>query len=133
MAEIALILTAAWYVLEVVGNWLLFSKAGKSGWHSLIPILNVYDEFDICWKGSKGIFCLLIGGVFSAASGGEDIMFTVIAAVAGIWFLSLEFRESMRLARAFGKGTGYGLFLFIFDRLGRVVLGLSSAQYVGKP
>ncbi len=36
----------------------------------------------------------------------------------------------MKLARAFGKGWGYGLFLFFFDKLGRIVLGLSDARYV---
>ena len=44
----------------------------------------------------------------------------------------LHWIESQKLARSFGKGFLYGLFLFFFDRFARVILGLSSARYVGK-
>ncbi len=133
MGEYSIIIATTWTVLEIIGNWLLFRKAGKKGWHSIIPILNLYDEYDICWKGYKGIVCLIMVYLLSAFAGADDVVLVVIAAVAGIWYLSLTFRQSIKLARAFGKGTGYGIFLFIFDRLGRIVLGLGRAEYVGKP
>ena len=44
-----------WYVLLVIGYWKLFEKAGKPGWHSIIPILNTYDQYDMCWSGIFGI------------------------------------------------------------------------------
>ena len=52
---ISAIFGLAWYVLQVIGDWKLFKKAGKKGWHSIMPILNIYDEYELCWKGSKGI------------------------------------------------------------------------------
>ena len=54
------------------------------------------------------------------------------AGVAGLVVLLLHWIESQKLARSFGKGFGSGLLLFFFGRLARVVLGLSSAEYVGK-
>ena len=60
---IGAIASLVYYVLQVIGDWMLFKKAGKKGWHSVIPILNVYDEYDICWKGSRGILFLILTGI----------------------------------------------------------------------
>ena len=54
------------------------------------------------------------------------------AGIAGIVTVILHWIESQKLARSFGKGFLYGLFLFFFDRFARVILGLSGARYVGK-
>ena len=43
----------------VIGRWGLFRKAGKKGWHSLIPLLNAYDEYSMVWKGWIGILATL--------------------------------------------------------------------------
>ena len=130
----SLIITTAWAVLTIIGRLLLLRKAGKPGWHSIIPILNVYDEFSICWNGGK-IFLLAllfaaVGG-FSVAAQNEPLFF-IGTVVAGLWIVIIHWKQSMKLARSFGKGGMYGLFLFLFDKFGRVVLGLSAAEYVGK-
>ena len=33
-----------------------------------------------------------------------------------------------KLAGSFGHGFGYGLFLLVFDRLGRIILGLGKER-----
>ena len=132
--ELQLMVGTAWLVLSVVGRWLLFRKAGKPGWHSLIPIVNMFDEYDICWHGGN-IFVVALLAAFATGcglAGQEDPVLLSFSAVAVLWLLGMHWRESMKLAAAFGKGRLYGLFLFLFDRFGRVVLGLSSAEYVGK-
>ncbi|MBQ9611826.1 MAG: hypothetical protein IJV14_04475 [Lachnospiraceae bacterium] len=123
-----------WSVLAIVGRWLLFRKAGKPGWHSIIPILNVYDEFDICWKGSKAFLAALLAAVATgcAAAGQDSPELMGIAAVALLWMIIIHWKQSMKLARAFGKGTLTGFLLVLSDRLGRIILGLGSAEYVGK-
>ena len=30
-------------ILQLIGTWKMYKKAGIPGWHSIIPILNVYD------------------------------------------------------------------------------------------
>ena len=124
-----------WAILLILARWLLFRKAGKPAWHSLIPILNLYDEFDICWKGGKIFLLALLSAIAGICySGMEDNpVFMTAAAVAVLWILIIHWRQSMKLAKAFGKGTLYGIFLFITDKLGRLILGLGGAEYVGKP
>lgn len=122
-------------VLAVVGRWLLFRKAGKPGWHSIIPILNAYDEYDVCWKGGKVFLAALLVGVAAGCvtAGQDNPVLMGVAAVAVIWVITIHWKQSMKLAASFGKGGGTGFLLFLFDKLGRVILGLSGAEYVGKP
>ena len=37
------------YVLLVIADWKIFSKAGEEGWKSLIPIYNMYILFKIIY------------------------------------------------------------------------------------
>ena len=126
---IIFIVPALWLLLGIIGSWLLFRKAGRPGILSLIPGVNLIVEYSICWSWIFGlIFFLLIGGA-NYFTGAEQ---TMPAGIAGIVTVILHWIESQKLARSFGKGFLYGLFLFFFDRFARVILGLSSARYVGK-
>ena len=126
---IIVIAPAVWLLLGIIGSWLLFRKAGRPGILSLIPGVNLIVEFSICWSWLVGlIFFLLIGGA-NYCVGAEQ---TTPAGAVGLLALILHWVESQKLARSFGKGFLYGLFLFFFDRFARVILGLSSARYVGK-
>lgn len=121
-------------LLSVIGKWLILKKAGKPGWHAMIPILNVYDEYSICWKGwnifPAGIL-FVIGVASSPDVVGDNIVFAMVSAVALLGYLAIRFIENMKLAKAFGKGPWVGVLLFLFDRLGSIFLGLSNAEYVG--
>ena len=126
---IIFIVPALWLLLGIIGSWLLFRKAGRPGILSLIPGVNLIVEYSICWSWIFGlIFFLLIGGA-NYFAGAEP---TMPAGIAGIVTVILHWIESQKLARSFGKGFLYGLFLFFFDRFARVILGLSGARYVGK-
>ena len=126
---IIFIVPALWLLLGIIGSWLLFRKAGRPGILSLIPGVNLIVEYSICWSWIFGlIFFLLIGGA-NYFTGAEQ---TMPAGIAGIVTVILHWIESQKLARSFGKGFLYGLFLFFFDRFARVILGRSSARYVGK-
>ncbi|MCR5577429.1 MAG: DUF5684 domain-containing protein [Oscillospiraceae bacterium] len=129
-----MIISTAWAVLAVVGRWLLFRKAGKPGWHSIIPILNAYDEYDICWKGRKIFLVVLLAAIAGgcASQAQENPFLAAVGAMAALWVLIIHWRQSMKLARSFGKGGLTGFFLFLFNNIGRVILGLSAAEYVGK-
>ncbi len=120
---------AVWIILGIVGDWMLFRKAGRPGILSLIPGVNLVVEYSICWSGLFGlIYFFLIGGI-NYFYGADQ---TAPAGVAGLILVILHWIESQKLARCFGKSFGSGLLLFIFGKLARVILGLSSAEYVGK-
>ena len=123
-------------VLTVAGNWLLFRKAGKPGWHSLIPILNEFDVYRICWKGRmfflNAILIMVAAACAPSKTGIDSTALTIVSLAALLGIFIIRWNLSMKLARSFGKGFFFGLFLFLFSKFGRVILGLSSAQYVGK-
>ena len=119
----AVVLTAG-----IIGDWLLFRKAGRAGILSLIPVVNVMVEYSICWSGLIGLLYFIR---ISASSYFVSSDSASLAGIVGLLAAILHWIESQKLARSFGKGFLYGLFLF-FDRFARVILGLSSARYVGK-
>ncbi len=96
-------------VLSVIAMWVLFKKAGKSGWRSLVPILNLYTLVDIA--DGFGIKFLLLP----------------IPVVGVVYHVLLN----LRLARAFGKGLLYGVCLIFFTPLFTLFLGLGNARYRG--
>lgn len=98
-------------ILFVIGMWKMFSKAGELGWASIIPIYNLYVLFKITWgKGAK--FLLLLIPIYNI-----------------VVFIKTE----LKLARAFGKGTGFAVGLIFFSPIFYAILGFSDAQYLGVP
>ena len=56
------------------------------------------------------------------------IVFLVLCVVG----LIIHIKQSLKLARSFGKGTGFGICLILFGPIARLVLGFGSARYIGK-
>lgn len=117
-------------VLTVAGNWLLFRKAGKPGWHSLIPILNEFDVYRICWKGRmfllNAILIMVAAACAPSKTGIDSTALTIVSLAALLGIFIIRWNLSMKLARSFGKGFFFGLFLFLFSKFGRA----SSASAV---
>ena len=131
----AAVILIIWWLLQIVGNWKIFEKAGKPGWHSIVPFLNTYDEYDLCWNGGFGLLYLLalvVANSVSAEAVQESGMLAAVVGVSSVVALILQIIESNKLAKSFGKGLGYTIFLIFFDRIARIILGFSDAKYVGK-
>ena len=102
------IIVLAVYLIVAIGMWKLFTKAGIPGWHSLIPILNIYDICKIALRDSV-------------------VLFTILSIILPIVFIY----PCIKLAKAFGKGTGFGICLFIFSFIAFPILGFGDAEYIG--
>ena len=115
----------------IIGRWCLLRKAGKPGWHSLIPFLSTYKEYSISWNGWLGLLAELCTLAFFA-SGALGLEGVVRYALPLVGFL-ISIPESLKLTRAFGKGTFVGVLLCIpgLRGLGRFILGVSKAKYQG--
>ena len=116
-------------LLLVVGRWGIFRKAGKKGWHSLIPLLNIYEEYSTVWNGWLGVLVGLsfpVGVICNIAKLPAAIYYILLAA----GFL-ISIPESFKLAKAFGKGKVVGLLLTIpmIREVGRLILGVGKARY----
>lgn len=99
-------------VVVCVARWKVFKKANVDGWESLIP-------------GHCDVVELQLGGMKTAW------WFLNLVAICGIGPIVFTFMKSIALAKAFGKGTGFGIILALFPFVGYPILAWGSAQYVG--
>lgn len=94
-------------VLAIVGMWKLFTKAGKPGWASLIPIYNTCVLIDIAGKPMWWILLMLI---------------PVVNIVIGILVM-------IGLAQNFGRGAGTAIGLIFLPNIFMLILAFGSAEY----
>ncbi len=106
---VCMIISLIFLVLTVIARWKIYTKAGKPGWASLIPFYTDYCMFDIAW-GSGWLFLLMF-----------------VPCVNFVVSIMLCFK----LAKAFGKGTGFGFGLLFLNTIFVLILGFGSDQYIG--
>lgn len=97
------------YIIMVVANWKIFTKAGKPGWASIIPFYNYYVLFEIA--GMNGWMFLLL-------------LIPIVNIVMAIMLY-------LNLAKAFGQSTGFAVGLILLNPIFMLILGFGSAKYVG--
>ena len=125
-----------YFILRVIADWKIFTKAGVAGWKSLIPFLSDYEEYKLCWKGSLGLVaavCLAFINYVTTRVKSPNNGMVILMGVLAILGLVLSFIQSQRLSKAFGKGAGFGVGLFLLGPIFRLILGFGSARYVGHP
>jgi hypothetical protein len=124
-----------WHILQAVADWKIFSKAGRPGILAFIPIVNIYVEYGICWSNFMGLIYLVCIGITSYVSGVQEpsSTLTTVSGVASVAALVLHIVQSIKLAKSFGKGVGYGILLILFGPLARLFLGLGDSRYIGRP
>lgn len=96
-------------VLCIVAMWKVFSKAGKPGWASIIPIYNIIVLFQIAGMNPLMILLELIP-------------------VANVIVLIMLY---INLAKRFGKGGGFAAGLIFLNPIFMLILGFGSAEYQG--
>lgn len=101
------ILYLAIVILVLVGLWKIFTKAGKPGWATLIPIYNLYVLLQIV---NKPWWWLIL----------------YIVPVVNFVFLIWTFN---RLSKSFGQGVGYTIGLLLLSFIFIPLLGLGSYKY----
>lgn len=109
-AFILLVSLVVW-IVEVVSTWRLFAKAGQPGWASLVPIYNTYVLFQITW-GQGARFLLLFIPIYN---------------------IILAIQTNIKLAKAFGKSTGFGIGLIFLRIIMLPMLAFGNSTYLGVP
>lgn len=121
------------YVLLIIAEWKIFTKAGEAGWKSLIPIYNVYILYKISGLSFLKWFVLpvicgsFICGFIAALTDVQEI--STIG--SGLINLVILIKFNWALGDAFGKGTGFKLGLLFLPNIFTLILGFGSAEYVG--
>lgn len=96
-------------VILIIAMWKIFTKAGKPGWASIVPIYSAIVFLEIIGKPIWWIFLLLIPFV--------NIIFAIIAI--------------NNLSKSFGKDTVMTLLLIFLPFIGLPMLAFGDARYVG--
>ncbi len=96
-------------VVEIVGAWFMFEKAGEPGWAAIIPIYNYLIGIKIAGKPWWYILLMLIPLV------------NII-----IYIIILD-----GLSKSFGKSSGFTLGLFFFRFIFIPILGFGNSVYSG--
>jgi len=97
------------FLIVIIGIWKVFTKAGKPGWAILIPIYNKIVMLQIAGRPIWWIFLFFI-----------PIVNLVVAIIV-----------SIDIAKAFGKGTGFGIGLAFLPFIFYPILGYGDSKYTG--
>ena len=116
------IIAIAAAVLELVALYKMFKKAGRNGYESLITGHNLFVEFELA--GINPIW--ILGVVF----GSVVCVIPFLGAIAYCAFLIfIEIWLNIRLAKAFGKETGFGVLMAFFPFVMYPILAFGDAKY----
>lgn len=106
---IVMVVYIALAILALAGMWKTFDKAGKPGWAAIIPIYNIIVMLEIAGKPIWWIILFLIPCV--------NIVIVLL--------VMIDF------AKAYGKGAGFGIGLWLLGFIFFPLLGFGDAKYIG--
>jgi hypothetical protein len=105
----SLFLSFAVMILFIVSLWVVFTKAGKPGWASIVPVYNIIVMLEIAGKPVWWILLFLIPVV--------DFVFL-------IWALNV-------FVKSYGKGVGFTIGMLFLSPIFLPILAFGDAKYVG--
>ena len=111
-ATYALIILAI-TVITIIAMWIIYKKAGKPGWASIIPIYNAVVLYQIVGLSP---WLLLLG---------------LIPVVGWIALAIIQIVVAFRLAKSFGKDIGWGFGLWLLPQIFYLILAFGKSEYVG--
>ena len=82
-------------VLAIVSLWKIFTKAGKPGWASIVPIYNIIVLLQIC----------------------DLPVWYIVLCIIPIANIYVIFKTYIELAHKFGKSTGFGVLTVFFSEI----------------
>ena len=90
--------------MSIAGLWMIFVKAGRQGWESLLPFYNLFVLFQILYGEGTKAFLLLIP----------------------FYNIYIAIRLWVDLARYFGKSAGFAVGLLLMSPVFLLILGLDK-------
>lgn len=105
-------------IFSIVVMWKMFKKAGKKGWEALIPFYNTYVLFEITWGN---------GWLFLTS------LLAIIPFFGTIAVLVINILTMLKLAKSFGKSTGFGIGLIFLGIIFMTIIAFDKSTYLGVP
>lgn len=125
-----------WWILQIIANWKIFTKAGQAGWKSIIPIYGDYISYKIAWQPSY-FFLLFILQIVSSCIDGfanpnqDNAVLLAIVALIKVITTIISILYAVKLAKAFGKGSLFAAGLIVLSPIFLLILGFGDSQYYG--
>ncbi len=94
-------------VIVTVGLWKVYEKAGRPGWAAIVPFYNAYILVKIAGRPGWWLVLMFV-----------PLVNMVIAIIV-----------ALDVAKAFGKGTGFGIGLALLSFIFYPILGFGDATY----
>ena len=129
-----LIFAFVWWILQIIANWNIFTKAGEAVWKSLIPIYGDYVSYKIAWQTSYFWLNFILGILLSYVSNAnlnESMFLSLIVILLKIALTVINIMYCVKLARAFGRGIGFAIGLILLQPIFLLILGFGSDQSYG--
>ena len=113
-------------VIEIIGKWRMFKKAGKEGWIALIPI---YTDYVQCQITGVSPYWVLITIIFTLLSPAVIIFGSILSSITTIYFLIIL---SISTAKSFDKKSEWAIGLILLKPFFYFALGVGKSKYIGK-
>ena len=133
VAALMMVGAAVWFFVSAIGYFKMFKKAGQRGWFAFIPVLREYSLFRMSWTMRAFAVNIVLLGVFQIAEDADGILAAIAVMVGGIAWIVIQAKLMHRVAKSFGKGTGWAVLLFFVPFVATMILGFGSAEYQGNP
>lgn len=109
MQYVVLLIQLAIAIATIGGMWKMFDKAGEPGWAAIVPFYNIFVMLKIIGRPAWWLVLFFI---------------PIVSFIAAI----LVFVD---MAKAFGKGAGFGIGMVVLPFVFIPMLGFGDAQYQG--
>lgn len=136
LGGIYLTVALVWWILQIVANWKIFTKAGQAGWKSIIPIYGDYVSYKIAWQSSYFLLLFVLQIVISCIDGlanpnQDNVVLLAIVALLKVITTIISILYAVKLAKAFGKGGWFAAGLIVLSPIFLLILGFGDSQYLG--
>ena len=105
------IISIAISVVQIIGMWKVFKKAGKNGWEAIVPFYNTWTLFEI--SGYPGYY----------------MFFALIPCVGSIVYLVFYIMAMISLSKKFNKEAAYAILLILLPIIGFAILAFDNSEY----
>lgn len=133
-----IVAVSVFYILLVIAQWKVFTKAGEKGWKSLIPIYNLYITFKLFWETKW--FWIYLGAVIvsniilNLTNNGNDtstggLLLILLSLAAAILGLVVMIKLYNRISKSFGHGVGFTIGLIFLNSIFMLILGFNKDKY----
>lgn len=135
---IGYVLAVIYLVLQILGWWHVFKKAGEQPWKSIIPVYDLYIQFKLTWKLKYFWFLMasiILASVFRVLMGeiGGVLswIFIVLNIILNIFVFVIYVIAQFWFSKSMGHGIPYCIGLIVVPYIFTPILGFGKSEYVG--